>query len=151
MRRRALPALVACTVLWIPAVAWSATAPADAIKYRKAVMSAMAAHVGAFMLVNFGKVEHQDHLKAHASALADLGRQARVLFPAGTDVGDTAALPLIWKEQEQFRKLEGDLETSSARLRDAVAANDKPGTMAAFKALGESCKGCHDRYRKADD
>lgn len=151
MRHRILPALLACAALSIPAVAWSATAPADAIKYRKAVMSAMSAHVSAFMLVNFGKVEHKDHLKAHASALADLGAQAKVLFPAGTDAGDTDALPLIWKEQDQFRKLVGDLETSSAKLRDAVAANDKPGTMAAFKAVGEACKGCHDRYRKADD
>lgn len=151
MRLRLLPAILACTVLGMPAVAWSATAPADAIKYRKAVMSAMAAHVSAFMLVNFGKVEHREHLKAHASALADLGAQARVLFPAGTDVGDTDALPLIWKEQEQFGKIAAELEASSTKLRDAVAANDKPGTMAAFKALGESCKGCHDRYREADD
>lgn len=149
--RRALPALVACVALSLPAASFGATAPADAIKYRKAVMSALSAHVSAFMLVNFGKVEHQDHLKAHASALADLGAQAKVLFPAGTDTGDTDALPLIWKEQDQFKKLLADLETSSAKLRDAVAANDKPGTMAAFKAMGESCKGCHDRYRKADD
>jgi cytochrome c556 len=151
MRHRVLPALLACAALSIPAMAWSATAPADAIKYRKAVMEALSNHVSAFMLINFGKVEHQGHLKAHADAIADLGAQAKVLFPAGTDAGDTDALPLIWKEQDQFRKLLGDLETSTAKLRDAVAANDKPGTMAAFKAVGESCKGCHDRYRKADD
>ncbi len=151
MRHRVLPALLACAALSIPALAWSATAPADAIKYRKAVMEALSSHVSAFMLINFGKVEHQGHLKAHANAIADLGAQARVLFPAGTGTGDTDALPLIWKEQDQFMKLVGDLETSSAKLRDAVAANDKPGTMAAFKALGEACKGCHDRYREADD
>lgn len=149
--RRALPALIACIALSLPAASFGATTPADAIKYRKAVMSALSAHVGAFMLVNFGKVEHQDHLKAHANAIADLGAEAKVLFPAGTDTGDTSALPLIWKEQDQFKKLLTDLETSSAKLRDAVAANDKPGTMAAFKAMGEACKGCHDRYRKADD
>ena len=56
MRHRVLPALLACAALSIPVVAWSATAPADAIKYRKAVMSAMSAHVGAFLAINFGKV-----------------------------------------------------------------------------------------------
>lgn len=151
MHRRFLPALVACTAICVPVLAWGATTPADAIKYRKAVMEAMGNHVSAFMLVNFGKVEHQDHLKAHANALADLGAQVKVLFPAGTDSGDTDALPVIWKEQDRFTKLITELETSSAKLRDAVAANDKPGTMAAFKAMGESCKGCHDRYREADD
>ena len=151
MRRRVLSALVACTAAAIPVLAVGATAPADAIKYRNAVMSAMSAHVSAFMLVNFGKVEHQDHLKAHADALADLSTQVKVLFPAGTDTGDTDALPLIWKEQDRFNKLAADLAASSAKLRDAVAANDKAGTMAAFKSVGESCKGCHDRYREADD
>jgi cytochrome c556 len=128
-----------------------AATPADAIKYRKAVMEGMSAHVSAFVLINFGKVEHPEYLKAHANALADLGAQAKVLFPAGTDTGETDALPLIWKEQERFNKLVSDVETSSAKLRDAVAASDKPGTAAAFKALGDACKSCHDRYRKQDD
>jgi len=114
-------------------------------------MEALSAHVSAFVLINFGKVEHQQHLQSHANALADLGAQVKVLFPVGTEVGKTDALPLLWKEQEQFNKRVSDLEASSAKLRDAVAANDKPGTMAAFKALGDACKGCHDRYRKKDE
>lgn len=151
MRCRVLPALVACAALGIPALAWSATTPADAIKYRKAVMEGLSAHVNAFMLLNFGKVEHAGHLKAHANALGDLGAQARVVFPAGSGVGDTDALPLIWQEQERFNKLLDDLETSSGKLRLAVQADDKAGAMAAFKAMGDACKGCHDRYREADD
>ncbi len=152
MRRSVLSALAVCAVTLFSAAAYADTAPADAIKYRKAIMSAMAAHVGAFLLVNMGKVEHQDHLKTHANALADLGAQARVVFPAGTDAGDTDALPLIWQEQEQeqFKQLLTKLETSSAQIRDAVAANNKAGTMTAFKSLGEACKGCHDRYRTPD-
>lgn len=151
MRRLVLPTLVACFAAGFSTMAAGAGTPADAIKYRKAVMNALAAHIGAYSMISFGKVEHQGHLKAHANALADLGAQSKVLFPVGTDAGDTAALPLIWKEPDQFGKLAADLETSTARLRDAVNAGDKAGQMAAFKAVGESCKGCHDRYRKADD
>jgi cytochrome c556 len=153
MRRLVRTVLITTLLASFPAAASAATAPADAIKYRKAVMQGLSAHVSAFVLINFGKVEHQGHLKAHASALADLGAQAKVLFPAGSDAGETEALPLIWdaKEQEQFKKLVSALEVSSAKLRDAVAASDKPAAMAAFKALGDSCKGCHDRYRKQDD
>jgi cytochrome c556 len=150
MRRTVLHALAACVVTLFAIAASADTAPADAIKYRKAVMEGLAAHVTAFLLVNAGKVEHQDHLKAHASALADLGTQVKVLFPAGTDVGDTEALPLIWQEQEKFMQLVSKLETSSGQIRDAVAANNKAGAMAAFKSMGEACKGCHDRYRKPD-
>jgi cytochrome c556 len=129
----------------------AATAPADAIKYRKAVMSAMAAHTGAFSLINFGRVEHRDHMLAHVDALAALGTQLKVLFPDGTGTGDTDALPLIWQEREKFGQLVTASEKSTAELRNAASAGDKAAIMKAFKAVGESCKGCHDRYRKEDD
>lgn len=151
MRLRVLTVLAACTIVLLSAASYGATTPADAIKYRKSVMSALAAHNGAFVLLNFGKVEHEGHLKAHANAIADLGAQVKSLFPAGSDAGDTHALPLIWKEPDKVQKLAEDLTTASAKLRDAVAANDKAGTMAAFKSVGEACKGCHDRYKKKDD
>lgn len=151
MFRFVATALITCLIASFATATPAATAPADAIKYRKAVMEALGAHVGAFLMVNMGKVEHQDHLKAHVNALADLGAQVKVLFPEGTDTGKTDALPLIWKEQPRFNELATKLEKSTAQLRDAVAANDKAGTMTAFKAVGEACKGCHDRYRKEDD
>ena len=65
MRRNFAPALIACLLASLSTPTLAATAPADAIKYRKAVMEAMAAHVSAYLLINMGKVEHQDHLKAH--------------------------------------------------------------------------------------
>lgn len=151
MHRSGLPALLALATLALAGNSFAATTPADAIKYRKAVMSAMAAHTGAFSLINFGRVEHRDHLLAHVDALAALGTQLKVLFPAGTATGDTDALPLIWQEQEKFAQLLKSGEKSTADLRTAVAAGDKAATMKAFKAVGESCKGCHDRYRKEDD
>ena len=77
-----------------------------------------------------------------------MGTEIKDVFPAGSDTGDTDALPLIWQEQDKFAQLLTAVEKSTAELRDAVAANDKAATMKAFKAVGESCKGCHDRYRK---
>lgn len=151
MRQARLTALLTLALLAFAGTSTAATAPADAIKYRKAVMSAMAAHTSAFSLINFGRVEHQDHLIAHVDALAALGTQLKVLFPAGTGTGDTDALPLIWQEQEKFGQQLKASEKSTADLRAAVAAGDKAATMKAFKAVGESCKGCHDRYRKEDD
>jgi cytochrome c556 len=148
MRRLVLSAVLAIAAATSATATLAATAPADAIKYRKAVMSAMAAHIGAFSLINFGRVDHPEYLKSHANALADLGAEGKVLFPAGTDTGDTDALPLIWQEQAEFDKLVAGLAKSTAELRDAVNAGDKAATMKAFKAVGESCKGCHDRFRK---
>jgi cytochrome c556 len=146
---RSLSLAVMAAALALSSTPSLAETPADAIKYRKQVMAAMGAHIGAFTLVNFGRVPHQDHLKAHASALADLGAQTRAIFPEGSGAGDTDALPLIWQEQERFGQAGAALEKATADLKAAVDAGDKAGTARAFKALGDSCKGCHDRYRKA--
>lgn len=146
--RHHLTALLSLATLAFASNSFGATAPADAIKYRKAVMSAMAAHTSAFSLINFGRVEHQDHLRAHVEALAALGGQIKVLFPAGTGTTDTDSLPLIWQEQDRFAELVTATEKSTTELRDAVVAGDKAATTRAFKAVGDACKGCHDRYRK---
>lgn len=151
MRRIALTAAIAFATMAFATTTLADTAPADAIKYRKTVMSAMGGHVGAFSLINFGRVTHPEYLQSHVRALADLGSQVKVLFPAGSGVGETEALPLIWQEQERFNKLVAGIEKSTAELRDAAAANDKAGITKAFKAVGEACKGCHDRYRKKED
>jgi cytochrome c556 len=148
MQHRSLTAILIVATLAFSSASFSATAPADAIKYRKAVMSAMAAHTNAFSMIFLGRVEHQDHLRAHVTALAEMGTELKVLFPAGTGTGDTDALPLIWQEQERFAQLVTDSEKATGELRDAVAAGDKATTMKAFKAVGDSCKSCHDRYRK---
>jgi len=144
MRRLVLVALLA-------AVAGNAAAdtPANAIKYRQNVMKAMSAHVSAFFAVNMGSITAPDHLQPHVNALADLGAMTGDLFPEGSNAGaPTDALPLIWQEKEQFAKAVAAMEESSAALKKAVAAGDKAATGQAAKALGEACKGCHDRYRK---
>lgn len=145
--RRLLPALLAATLVAAPALA--ADTPANSIKYRQNVMKAMSAHVSAFFAVNMGSISNPGHLKPHASALADLGAMTKDLFPAGSDAGaPTDALPLIWQEQAQFAKAVAAMEESSAALKKAVDAGDKAATGQAAKALGDACKGCHDRFRK---
>lgn len=150
MRRFSLPMIATCLVLGLPGLALAAGTAADAIKYRKAVMEGMAAHMNAFLMLNTGKVDHPDHLKAHVDALAALGAQVKAVFPAGSDQGDTKALPLIWQDTARFDGIMDKLAKSTTQMRDAVAAGNKAAAMAAFKSAGESCKACHDRYRKSD-
>lgn len=150
MRRSLLPTIATCLILTLPGMASAAGTTADAVKYRKAVMDGLAAHMNAFMMLSTGRVDHPGHLKANADALAALSEQIKAVFPTGSDQGDTKALPLIWQDRTQFDEIMDKLAQSTAEMRDAVAANNKAGAMKAFKAAGESCKACHDRYRKAD-
>jgi cytochrome c556 len=127
------------------------TTAENAIKYRHAVMDAMAGHTGAFSMIAFGMVDHPEYLQSHANALADAGAQLKVLFPQGSGDGETHALPAIWEEPEKFEAAVAKAEKATAELRDAAASGDRKIIVGAFKALGESCKGCHERYREDDD
>lgn len=132
-------------------LAGAATLPEDAIKYRKVVMNAMAGHIAAVSLVFAGKVEHQQHQLNHADALADIGEELGSLFPAGSGAGKTDALPAIWQEADKFKQAVEAGRIATAQLRDAIKTGDKAATGKALKAVGDSCKGCHDKYRKEDE
>lgn len=127
-----------------------AATPEDSIKYRKAVMETMAGHVGAISLIFSGKVDFQQYLLSHAEALAAAGEQAGKLFPAGSGTGKTDALPLIWEEPEKFQKAADEIKVTTAQLRDAIRGGDKAAIGKSLKPVFDSCKGCHDRYRKEE-
>jgi cytochrome c556 len=124
--------------------------PEDAIKYRKAVMETMSGHVAGISLIFSGKIDAQEYLLSHAEALAAAGEQVGKLFPAGSGTGKTDALPLIWEEADKFQKAAEANKVASAQLRDAIKSGDKAAIGKSLKPLFDSCKGCHDRYRKED-
>ena len=144
-----LPTLLLLLALAVPAGA--ETSSENAIKYRHAVMEAMAGHTSAFSMIAFGMVDHPEFLQSHANALADAGAQLTMLFPEGSGEGETHALPAIWEEPEKFGAAVAKAEKATAELRDAAASGDRKSIVSAFKALGQSCIGCHERYREEDD
>lgn len=144
-----LPTLLLLLALAAPAGA--ETSSENAIKYRHAVMEAMAGHTSAFSMIAFGMVDHPEFLQSHANALADAGAQLTMLFPEGSGEGETHALPAIWEEPEKFGAAVAKAEKATAELRDAAASGDRKSIVSAFKALGQSCKGCHESYREEDD
>jgi cytochrome c556 len=131
--------------------AYAETTPKNAIKYRHAVMEAMAGHTGAFSMIAFGMVEHTEYLQSHANALADAGAQLKILFPEGSGEGDTHALAAIWENPEEFSVAVAEAEKATAALRDAAASGDRKTKSKAFKVLGQTCKGCHEKYREEEE
>jgi cytochrome c556 len=81
------------------------------------------------------EIIHQDFVKAFAS------------FPAGSDKGppDTYAKPEIWSDAEGFKAAE---DAALKAVADLAATTDEASFKTAMGALGNSCKGCHDKYRR---
>jgi cytochrome c556 len=78
------------------------------------------------------------------SALAPLAAEA---FPEGSLSDDSRALPAIWEDEAGFAEALSTYETRVDALQTAVNSGDQSQIGAAFKAVGGSCKNCHDNYR----
>jgi cytochrome c556 len=88
---------------------------------------------------------------AEASAAADIliknFTNFPAMFPEGSIVGDSKALPAIWENKADFDGIFAkDLENAKA-MKAAAEAGDADAYGAALKAIGGSCGECHQKYR----
>ncbi|MBT5890880.1 MAG: cytochrome c [Chromatiales bacterium] len=144
-------AAIAAAVLLMPAHSVMADDAelSDAAKYRETVMEAVASSFGGFIAVYLGKVEpnaKEKHLIANTRALAISSTLIGDLVPNGSEGGD--ALPLIWTEMDTYQKYAQDAADSTAELARAAESGDRAAMGKAFKAVGTSCKTCHDKFRE---
>jgi len=86
-------------------------------------------------------------VQASGKAIADHLKKAANLFPEGSEQGDaeTWAKAEIWSDRDNF-------DQSMKNSIDAAVAMQSVDSEAAFMpalgALGNSCKNCHDKYRR---
>ena len=69
------------------------------------------------------------------------------LFPEGSTVGDSDALPAIWENWDTFTAI---VETGKAAATDAITAaeaGDATAYATALGALGGTCGQCHQQFR----
>jgi cytochrome c556 len=149
MKRLSLAVLaVAGVVTALPAAAQFAK-PEDAVKYRKAAFTVMAAHfsrVGAMAngRVPFDAAAAQANMEV-ANTMAKLPFTA---FGPGTDVGETRAKPNIWSDNAKFTAAANKMVEEMGKLNAAAKTGNLDQIKAAFGPVGGSCKACHDDFRK---
>jgi cytochrome c556 len=125
------------------ALAVPAAADEGAAEYREHVMEAIGGHMQSAVDILRGDVPHQEHLRLHVNALAELAGIADTLFPEGSEGGD--ALPEIWEEPEDFSARLASFQQAAEALEDALDGGGEIGQ--AVQELGQACKACHDDYR----
>lgn len=132
----------------IAAVAGSAFASENDIKYRQSVMKAVGGHTAAAAAILKNEVPHKSDLKAHARGLAELARIAGHVFPEGSDFGETSAKADIWKKPAEFKKSLTAFQTQAAAFAQVAEGSDSKAVAGAFGALTKTCKDCHDTFRE---
>lgn len=127
------------------------TTAEDAYDYRTAVMQSLRGHIRAASMSVRGLVEDRGQLVKHATGLANGTSEFDYLFPSGSNVGDSEALPVIWEQPEEFAAAITKVQEASAAFLAAAESGDAERIGGAFRTLGGACRGCHDRFRVEHD
>ena len=121
------------------------------IQYRQALMKSIGGHVGASAALISGKITEPGHLKIHAAAIAGVSDNITKYFPKDSTDEDSAAKPEIWQDWTDFEKKAHDMHDAAVAYNRVVQADGSVADVrTAFKSLTDTCKACHEDYRKKD-
>jgi len=128
-------------------LAAAATGAGNPIEERQATMK----HIAQTVKESSGYMTGKDawdagKVKALMASIAADAKKAHGLFPKGSDKGDkTEALPKIWENKSDFDKKLDEMAAAAAAAGKSASADE---FKTSFKALGGTCKSCHDVYRE---
>jgi cytochrome c556 len=123
-----------------------ALAQADVIKQRQDNRKETAATMRSIK----GVIDAKGDVKAvvaSAAKLKDLELAFVKLFPAGSDKGETKALPTVWTDTPGFQAASKNVEAAYDKLAVAAGSGDLAAVTAAFGETGKACGACHEKYR----
>ena len=86
-------------------------------------------------------------INAEANKIAESSQTIMGLFPPGSGAGVSEASPKIWQKPEDFKKIIEDLKQAARKLAQSTGTGVPKLVIANFRALGGTCKNCHQKYR----
>ena len=82
-----------------------------------------------------------------AAKLKELELAFVKLFPAGSDKGDTKALPTVWSDMAGFQAASKNVDGAYDKLAVAAGSGDLAAVTTAFGDTGKACGACHEKFR----
>jgi cytochrome c556 len=122
--------------------------PSGIVKGRQAGMRMSAALMGSFKAA----LDRGDDVKTlafPAKAVASWAESVPGMFPEGTNVAPTEALPTVWSDAQGFTEKAIAYQTATGKMAAAAAAGDKAAFTAAFGEARAACGACHSGYKKS--
>jgi cytochrome c556 len=123
-----------------------ALAQADVIKQRQDNRKETAATMRSIK----GIIDAKGDVKpvvASAAKLKQLENAFEKMFPAGSDKGDTKALPTVWSDSAGFQAASKNADAAYDKLAVAAGSGDLAAVTAAFGETGKACGACHEKFR----
>lgn len=128
--------------------------PEDQIKARQAGYRFMAWNMGKIK-ANLEGQYNKDQVIAAANVIAATANSGMgALYGPGTDKGtgfhETRVKPAFFKEGDKVKELAMAFNKEANELAKVAATGDAAAVKAQFGKTGETCKGCHDKFREED-
>lgn len=89
-----------------------------------------------------------DRSAAAARMLAQWAATLPSLFPEGTEIEGSKALPNIWTDRAGFEAAADAYRVAALDVAEVARTGDREATNAAFMEMAATCKACHDTYRR---
>ncbi|KQT49807.1 hypothetical protein ASG47_05750 [Devosia sp. Leaf420] len=115
--------------------------PEEAVTVREAMMKENGG-----ILRQAGNLTGADAVAA-MTTLRDNYSHIPALFPEGSNVGESEALPAIWENWEAFTAIADAGVTAAEQGIAAAEAGDAAAYTEAVKAIGATCGQCHQQFR----
>ncbi len=118
-----------------------------AIDYRQSVFTVMSTHFGRIGAVVKGEAPYnKEEVAKNAAIVATLSTLPWQAFGPGTEGGK--AKPEVWSDNAKFKSAAEKMQLAVANLNTAAQSGDQEAIKKAFGAAGQTCKGCHDDFKK---
>jgi len=121
----------------------------DAMDYRQGVFHAIAWNFGSMAAMLKGEIAFdQNQFARSALRIEQLSHMPLEGFiPDSTGWGSDAKAA-IWSNWDDFKAKMEEFQRNSVDLTKTANAGQREAIAAAFTKTAESCKGCHDKYKK---
>lgn len=149
---RRLPLVLAAVAGFaISAMALAAIKPGTAVAYRQGVYRAILWNFVPMNDMVRGRAPwNQAEFAKRAARVSFYSQQLLEGFPPGSRTGRSEAKPGIWTHWPDFEAKMQAFENASAAMAQTARGTDEAATKAAFAKTAETCKSCHDKYRRND-
>ncbi|MEW6164897.1 MAG: cytochrome c [Pseudomonadota bacterium] len=136
------------------ALAQSIGKPEDKIRWRQSAYHTLAWSMGRIK-ANVEGQYNKDQVAQAANVIAAIANSGMgALYAPDTNKGkgwkDTRAKAELFSDGEGVGKVAKVFNMEANEMAKVAATGDAAAVKAQFGKLGESCKGCHDKYREKD-
>ncbi|MHA1548802.1 MAG: c-type cytochrome [Alphaproteobacteria bacterium] len=120
----------------------------EIIKLRDGLMNQNGQAMKVLILMVRGNMEYDGNVAT--AALTQIANTASIfpaLFPAGSEMGNTIAAPVIFSDPAGFAAVSAKMQADATAAAALVQQAGLDGLKAVLGSVGGNCQACHDNWR----